>query len=133
MLVATFHVTGPPSLLPPPELKEAVELALAAGAKVVLAHGSHALGLVERRGDAVIAWGLGNLAFACACTDEVDGLALTVEFDAKGSVTRAAAVPVTAGLRGASAKLSAAPGLVLDLLESLGGKPTRRRNDRSEF
>ena len=43
VLVATFHVTGPPLLLPSPELKQAVEIALAAGATVVLAHGTHAL------------------------------------------------------------------------------------------
>jgi poly-gamma-glutamate capsule biosynthesis protein CapA/YwtB (metallophosphatase superfamily) len=63
VLVATFHVDGPALLLPRPELVRAVELALDAGATVIAAHGTHAIGNVERRGDAVIAWGLGNLTF----------------------------------------------------------------------
>ncbi len=133
VLVATFHVTGPPLLLPSEGLKQAVELALAAGATVVVAHGTHALSTVERRGGAVIAWGLGNLAFSCACTDESDALTLRVEFDAAGKVLGAEAVPISAGLNGEPARLSVQPKLVLDLLEALGAQPSRRLEDRSEF
>jgi poly-gamma-glutamate synthesis protein (capsule biosynthesis protein) len=133
LLVATFHVTGPPSLLPAPELREAVEVALDAGAKIVIAHGTHAIAAVERRGEAVIAWGLGNLAFACECTDEADGLLLGVELDAEGGVTRATVVPVTAGLHGTNARLSENPKLTLDLLESLGSSALVRHGDRAEF
>ena len=133
VLVATFHVTGPPLLLPRPELRAAVDLALAAGATIVTAHGTHAFATVERRGDAVIAWGLGNLTFACACTDEADGLVLRVELDARGKVTRAEAIPIDAGLHGANARLAQDAKLPLDLLQSLGATPKRRLADRLEF
>jgi hypothetical protein len=55
VLVSTFHVTGPASYLPRPELRQAVEIAYRAGANVIAAHGTHALGPVERRDHAVIA------------------------------------------------------------------------------
>src|SRR4030095_6502014 len=57
VLVVTFHVDGPPSYLPSTELREAVELSLEQGARAIASHGTHALGPVERRKDAVIAWG----------------------------------------------------------------------------
>lgn len=124
-LIAMFHVTGPPSYLPRPVLKEAVELALAAGARVVASHGSHALGPIERRGEAVVAWGLGNLRFACDCTKERDALLLRLELG-EGPV-RAKVIPIDAGLEGAPARPARDPGLTLDLLEALGSTPLRRR------
>lgn len=124
ILVATFHVTGPPSYLPRPELRTAVEAAIAKGALVVAAHGTHALGPVERRGRAVIAWGLGNLLFACDCTDEVDGAVLRVSIE--GDAARAKIIPIDAGLRGAAARPSHNPGLIFDLLDALGSSPLRR-------
>lgn len=132
-LVVTVHVTAPPSYLPTPELEAVVEAALAAGASVVAAHGTHALARVERRGDAVIAWGLGNLVFACACTDETDGLLLRVELGAGGRVTRATVVPVEAGLRGAALRPAREAALTLELLESLGSSPLRRTGGAAEF
>ncbi len=133
VLVVTFHVTGVASFLPTPELEHAVGLALAAGATVVAAHGTHAIARVERRGPAVIAWGLGNLVFACRCTDEADGLVLRVELDAAGRVSVAEAVPVDAGLHGRNAALARDPSLALQLLESLGSSPGERRGDRLRF
>ncbi len=130
-LVTTFHTTGEPSYLPSPELRRAVEIALAAGASVVAAHGSHRLGPVERRGDAVIAWGLGNLAFACDCTNEKDGLLLLVEFD--GSGTKAAVVPIAAGLHGGPARPAEDPAAIFDLLKALGSSPLSRERDRARF
>jgi len=119
VLVATFHVTGPPSYLPRPELRAAVDAAIEiGGALVVAAHGSHAVGPVERRGDAVIAWGLGNLLFSCDCTSEIDGAILRVSID--GSRVGARIVPIDAGLEGAAARPSHDPELMLDLLEALG-------------
>lgn len=123
-LVATFHVTGPPSYLPPPELREAIAIALAAGASAVAAHGSHALAAVERRGDAVIAWGLGNLVFSCDCTDEIDGAILRLGFE--GRTVRAQIVPIDAGLHGAPARKSHDPELVYDLLSAIGSSPLKR-------
>jgi len=133
VLVVGFHVTAPPLLLPPPDLEVAVELALAAGATVVVAHGSHAVARVERRGDAVIAWGLGNLSFACDCTKEKDGLVLEVELDTGGRVGPACAVPVTAGVEGAEAALSAQPQLIFDLLASLGSASLAVEGPRGRF
>lgn len=131
VLIATFHVTGPPSYLPRPELRTAVDAALAAGALVVAAHGSHALGPVERRGDAVIAWGLGNLLFACDCTDELDGAVLRVSIE--GAAARARVIPIDAGLRGAAARPGHNPGLIFDLLDALGSSPLRREGSSASF
>lgn len=133
LLVATFHVTGPASFLPRSELEEAVAIALDAGATVVAAHGTHVVARVERRGEAVIAWGLGNLAFTCPCTDETDGLVLRVELDAHGRVTRAEAIPVDAGLNGRPATPAHDPQLLLELLESLQSSPGERHGDRLRF
>ena len=133
VLVATFHVTGPASYLPKPELVEAVEIALAAGATVIAAHGTHVIASVERRGAAVIAWGLGNLTFACACTNETDGLVLRVDFAGDGKVGRVEVVPIDAGLHGQNAALAKDPGLTMDLLHSLGAKPALRLSDRLVF
>ena len=83
-----------------------------------------------------MSWRMGR---ACASQeppvrpDEADGLVLKIELDAKGRVTRASAVPVTAGLQGKNARLAEEPQLLLDLLESLGARPTRRLADRIEF
>jgi poly-gamma-glutamate synthesis protein (capsule biosynthesis protein) len=132
IVVATFHVTGPPSYLPRPELVAAVDAAVDAGAQVVAAHGTHALARVERRGDAIIAWGLGNLAFACECTSERDGLLLRVELSTQG-IHGAAVIPIQAGLHGAPARLSDEPDLIFDLLESLESSPLRRDGARAHL
>jgi poly-gamma-glutamate capsule biosynthesis protein CapA/YwtB (metallophosphatase superfamily) len=132
LVVATFHVTGPPSYLPRPELVAAVDAALHAGARIVVAHGTHALARVERRGDAVIAWGLGNLAFACECTNERDALLLRVELTREGIHT-ATVIPIQAGLHGAPARLASEPDLIFDLLESLGSSPLRRDGARAHL
>lgn len=131
ILVATFHVTGPPSYLPRPELRAAVDSAITKGALVVAAHGTHALGPVERRGRAVIAWGLGNLLFACDCTGEVDGAILRVSIE--GDTARAKILPIDAGLRGAAARPSHDPKLILDLFDALGSSPLRREGSSAWF
>ena len=129
MWIATFHTTGVPSYLPSPELRREVEGALEAGATVVAVHGSHLIGPVERRGAAVVAWGLGNLVFHCECTREDEGLVLEVRL-APGRVLEAAVVPVRAGLVGPARPAGDADG-VFDLLEALGSSPLRRRGDRA--
>jgi poly-gamma-glutamate synthesis protein (capsule biosynthesis protein) len=131
-LVATFHVTGPPTYLPRPELIEAVTIALDAGAAVVAAHGTHELARVERRGRAVIAWGLGNLAFACACTDEDSAALLDVALGPDGAGD-AAIIPIDAGLVGGAARPAADPALTFELLEALGSTHLDRRGDRAAF
>jgi poly-gamma-glutamate synthesis protein (capsule biosynthesis protein) len=132
VLVATFHVTGPPTYLPRPELLDAVAIALEAGAAVIAAHGTHELARVERRGRAVIAWGLGNLAFACACTDEQSGALLEVVLGPHGA-GEAAIIPVDAGLAGAAARAAADPALTFELLEALGATRLQRLGSRALF
>lgn len=132
VLVATFHVTGPDLYLPRPELRQAVELALAAGASVVAAHGTHAVGPVERRRNAVIAWGLGNVAFACDCTHEDDAVLLRARLEGR-RVVEAEVLPIDAGLDGAVARPSSDAAGILGLIDSLGGTPLRRNAERGVF
>lgn len=131
VLAVGFHTTGPPLYLPEPPLREAAELALAAGASVVVAHGSHAIAGAERRGAAVVAWGLGNVTFACDCTDEREALALRVRLG-RGGVEAAALVPIDAGLGRAAAGPATEPAALLDLLAALG-VTGRRAADRLEL
>lgn len=131
VLVVSFHTAGPPLYLPEPPLREAAEIALAAGATVVVAHGSHTLAGAERRGRAVVAWGLGNVAFGCDCTDEREAVVLRVRLG-KAGVETAELVPIDAGLQGAQARPAGDPAPVLDLLAALGVSGTRRA-DRIEL
>jgi len=131
-LIATFHVTGPPSYLPRPELADAVAIAVDAGAAVVAAHGTHELARVERRGRAVIAWGLGNLAFACACTDEQSGALLEVSIG-PGGAGEAAIVPIDAGLLDGATRAAGDPALAFELLEALGSTRLTRRGGRASL
>ena len=132
VLVATFHVTAPPSYLATPVLKQAVERALEAGAAVVAAHGTHMLGPVERRGRAVVVWGLGNLAFACECTRENEGLLVEVELGPDGAAA-AAVIPIQAGLAGAPAAAAPDASGIFDLLRALGTRFVSVNADRAQL
>jgi poly-gamma-glutamate capsule biosynthesis protein CapA/YwtB (metallophosphatase superfamily) len=123
--VVAFHVTGPPDPRPSELLRAAVDLAVEAGAKVVVAHGTHAFGPVERRGEAVIAWGLGNLDFDCPCTRSRDGLVLEVTL---GDPVTARIVPIAAGLDREPATLAADPAAILDVVSALS--PTSLEGSR---
>jgi poly-gamma-glutamate synthesis protein (capsule biosynthesis protein) len=131
-VVVLFHVLAPPTYLPDPHVRGATAKALAAGARAVLVHGSHAIGPVERREAAVVAWGLGNLAFDCDCTMEDEGLLVRLELDGQ-AVTRATVVPVRAGLRGARARLPEDATLDLELLESLGSTLSNKTKQRADW
>jgi len=132
VLIAMFHVTGPPSYLPRPELRRAVEIAYHAGANVIAAHGTHALGPVERRSHAVIAWGLGNLVFACDCTQEEDAMLLRIVVQ-PDKVVRAEVLPLKAGINNRRASPADDPAGIFDLLEALGSSKLERHGDRAEF
>jgi len=132
VLIVTFHVTGPPSYLPRPELKRAVEIAYQAGAKIIVAHGTHALGPVERREDAVIAWGLGNVAFACDCTNEQDAILLRVRVTGD-KVVSAEVVPIQAGLNRNPARPSQDAAGIFDLLEAIGSSKLQRKGSSASF
>ncbi len=136
ILVCSFHVLAPPTYLPVRELREAVDLAVDVGAKIVVAHGTHMVGPVERRDEAVIAWGLGNLTFNCDCTSEREGLLLNVdltEVDGKAAVGEVAIIPIEAGLMDKPVRILERPSQVLDLLESLGSSEISRRKNRGYF
>jgi poly-gamma-glutamate capsule biosynthesis protein CapA/YwtB (metallophosphatase superfamily) len=132
VLVATFHVTGPPSYLPRPELRRAVEIAYHAGANVIVAHGTHALGPVERRSHAVIAWGLGNVAFACDCTDQEDAILLRVTVQ-RDKVVSAEVLPLQAGINSRHAEPAPDPFGIFDLLEAIGSGQLERKGDKAYF
>lgn len=132
VMVATFHVTGPPSYIPRPELRRAVEIAYHAGANIIVAHGTHALGPVERRPHAVIAWGLGNLAFACNCTQEEDAMLLRVTIQRDKAVS-AEVLPLQAGIDNHRAEPVADPGAIFDLLEAIGSNQLQRQGNAAYF
>lgn len=128
--VIALHVTGPASYLPRPELVAAVDAAVAHGADIVVAHGTHVIGPVERRGNTVIAWGLGNLFFDCECTTEDEALILRVSL-APGHP--AEIIPIRAGLFGRDAGLHEAPAAVFDLLDALNSSPLTRSSRSATF
>jgi capsule synthesis protein PGA_cap len=70
-----------------------------AGATAVLGHGPHTPQGIERHGQGIIAYSLGNLAFACGCTDERDAYVLRFRIDGEGAAVDVEAVPLRAGLR----------------------------------
>ncbi len=132
VLVAAFHVTGPPSYLPRPELRRAVEIAYHAGANVIVAHGTHALGPVERRPHAVIAWGLGNVVFACDCTQEEDAMLLRVTVQ-RDKVVSAEVLPLQAGIDNRRAEPTSEANAIFDLLEAIGSSKLSRQENRASF
>ena len=132
ILIATFHVSGPASYLPRPELGRAVEIAYKVGAGVIAAHGTHALGPVERREHAVIAWGLGNLAFACDCTQEKDAIILRVRVAPDGAI-KADVIPIQAGLNNAPALPAKDTKGIFDLLEAIGSSKLQRQGSSASF
>lgn len=132
VLIATFHVTGPPSYLPRPELRRAVEIAYRAGANLIVAHGTHALGPVERRPHALIAWGLGNVAFACECTQEEDAMLLRVTVQ-RDKVVGAQILPLRAGINSRRAEPASDPGAIFDLLEAIGSNKLERKGNAASF
>ena len=107
-------------------------MAIEAGAKIVVAHGRHAIGPVERRGHLVVAWGLGNLVFACDCTNEREGLVLEMVLR-DGDIYSASVIPMEVGLQGEPARVSADPNGVFDLLEGIGSVKLVRQGRKATF
>jgi poly-gamma-glutamate synthesis protein (capsule biosynthesis protein) len=117
-VLVSLHWGHTGSLLPTPAQRRLAARLVDAGAAAVLGHGPHSPQGVERRGTAVIAYSLGNLAFSCGCTDVRDAYVLRFSVDAAGGARDVRMVPIAAGLLGAAPGRSSDPGL-LDLLESL--------------
>ncbi len=100
-VLVSLHFGREGAELPSPAERRLAERLIDAGASAVLGHGPHVVRGIERRGRGVIAYSLGNLAFACRCTDEKDALVLRFALGADGSVDDIVAVPLAAGLAGA--------------------------------
>ena len=98
-VLVSLHWGRTGALLPSPEQRELAERLIDAGATAVLGHGPHTLQGIERHGQGVIAYSLGNLAFACRCTDERDAYVLRFGIDGEGAAVDVEALPLRAGLR----------------------------------
>lgn len=98
-VLVSLHWGRTGALLPSREQRELAGRLIDAGATAVLGHGPHTPQGIERHGRGVIAYSLGNLAFACHCTEERDAYVLRFGVDAEGAAVDVEALPVRAGLR----------------------------------
>lgn len=127
LVVMSVHIDGPPSYLPSPKRRAQIERLSDAGAAVIAVHGSHVLGPVERRKRSLIAWGLGNLSFACPCSQESEGLILTLELDAKKHI-HARVHPITTGSAERPIQAHPDPSSIFELLFALDSTPLNAQN-----
>ncbi len=127
VVIVSLHWGHTGSLLPTAAQRRLAARLVDAGAVAVLGHGPHTLQGIERRGRAVIAYSLGNLAFGCRCTDVTDAYALRFTIEDSGAVTHIRALPLVAGLLAPPAPSTDAG--LLELIETLsrdlGSKPQR--------
>jgi poly-gamma-glutamate synthesis protein (capsule biosynthesis protein) len=98
IVVLSLHWGTAGSFLPTLAQRELAHALIDAGASVVLGHGPHTLQGVERYDGGVVAYSLGNLAFACSCSTERDAMVLRVDLDATGRLDSVVALPLRAGL-----------------------------------
>jgi hypothetical protein len=117
-VLVSLHWGRAGALLPSKEQRRLAVRLIDAGATAVLGHGPHTPQGIERRGQGVIAYSLGNLAFSCGCTDARDAYVLRFRIDAKGAAVDVEAVPLRAGLREPPRRAEKDPG-VAQLIESL--------------
>jgi poly-gamma-glutamate synthesis protein (capsule biosynthesis protein) len=112
--------------LPTPDERHLGARLVDAGAAAVLGHGPHVVRGVERHGRGVVAYSLGNLAFACRCTDEADAAVLRFTIAADGGADDVTVVPVAAGLAGAAPRPADADpqlaALIANLSRDLGSE-----------
>ncbi len=99
------------SLLPRAAQRRLAARLVDAGATAVLGHGPHSLQGVERRGRAIIAYSLGNLAFSCGCSDVADAYLLRFRIAPDFGADEVETIPLRAGLDGAAPTRSDDPGL----------------------
>lgn len=137
VVLVSLHTLGEPSYFATPALEITVQRALEAAPDVIVVHGSHWLAKVQRIGTTVVAWGLGNLAFDCDCSERPEGALLELEFgqSARGAKLRPTArfVPISPGHRELAARPLADPEPTLQLLQSLGSAPLSRVDRGLEF
>jgi poly-gamma-glutamate synthesis protein (capsule biosynthesis protein) len=117
-VLVSLHWGHTGSLLPTPAQRRLAARLVDAGATAVLGHGPHTPQGIERRGRAVIAYSLGNLAFSCRCTDVTDAYVLRFVLQPDGGADQVRALPFSAGLGGAPPARAHDRGLV-ELLAAL--------------
>ncbi|EPX63695.1 hypothetical protein D187_006104 [Cystobacter fuscus DSM 2262] len=98
-VLVSLHWGRAGELLPTVDQRQLAARLIDAGATAVLGHGPHTAQGIERHGRGIIAYSLGNLAFACGCTDERDAYVLRFRIDGAGAAVDVEAVPLRAGLR----------------------------------
>lgn len=106
VVLVSLHWGHTGSLLPTAAQRRLGARLIDAGATAVLGHGPHTLQGVERRGRGIIAYSLGNLAFACGCTEVADAYVVRFVVDGQGRAEAVRVRPVVAGLRRAAAPAS---------------------------
>jgi poly-gamma-glutamate capsule biosynthesis protein CapA/YwtB (metallophosphatase superfamily) len=116
-VIVSLHWLRAGLSIPSAEQRKLAAELVDAGASAVLGHGTHTPQGVERRGRAIIAYSLGNLAFGCRCTEVTDGFLLGFTLDAAGAARDVRLIPIRAGIR-APAALSHDAGL-RELLQAL--------------
>jgi len=124
-VIVSLHWGHTGSLLPTGAQRRLAARLVDAGALAVLGHGPHSPQGIERRGRAVIAYSLGNLAFSCPCTDARDAYVLRFRLS-RGGVEDVRILPLRAGLGGEPPRISDDPGLkqLLDeLSHDLAARP----------
>jgi poly-gamma-glutamate synthesis protein (capsule biosynthesis protein) len=117
-VLVSLHWGQAGDLLPSAEQRRFAAALVDAGASAVIGHGPHTMQGVERRGHAVIAYSLGNLAYSCDCTDVRDAYLLRFRLHRDGRVDQIESLPIQAGLSGESPARSDDPDL-RTLLEEL--------------
>ncbi|PTL79573.1 CapA family protein [Vitiosangium sp. GDMCC 1.1324] len=98
-VLVSLHWGRAGALLPTEDQRRLAGRLIDAGATAVLGHGPHTPQGIERHGRGIIAYSLGNVAFACGCTEERDAYVLRFRIDGAGAAVDVEAVPLQAGLR----------------------------------
>lgn len=122
LVVITIHIDGPPSYLPSPSVRSQALSFLEAGASVVALHGSHVIGPIERHAHGIVAWGLGNLSFACPCSTEREGLILQVQAQSDKKI-KAQLLPILTGNASTPIRQHPDPASIFELLSALESSP----------
>lgn len=129
-LLISVHIDGPPSFLPSPKLRAQVLDLANAGASLITLHGSHVIGPIERHGQCIIAWGLGNLSFACPCSTERDGLILQVQAT-RAQALKVQVIPIRVGNAKTPVAAHPEPDSIFELLAALESCPLQIQGTRA--
>jgi poly-gamma-glutamate capsule biosynthesis protein CapA/YwtB (metallophosphatase superfamily) len=106
VVLVSLHWGHTGSLLPTAAQRRLGARLIDAGATAVLGHGPHTLQGVERHGRGIIAYSLGNLAFACGCTEVADAYVVRLVVDQQGHAGAVRVRPIVAGLQRPAASAS---------------------------